>query len=289
MPFFNNTDTFYFASIRRNTAAFGTMFDGIHIQRFTGIGGTGTVYKNIRVPLAYAETQKWLNHMKEYVPAPAALEEPTPNKGRVRMSLPRMSFELTGLQYDPARKLQSLNQVTTANISNPGQILSQLNPVPYDMSFDLNIAVKNIDDGLQIIEQIMPSFVPSFNLTVKEMPELGITRAVPVIFGGISKQDTYEGSYEEDRIITWTMQFVMKAYIYPNIVNAGLIKQVIANFKDLDSGAPLVVETTTVDPITANVNDSWTAKTNIFAAPTQLDSNGHPITDSNGDPIPPPP
>ena len=284
---FNKNDTYYFASIRRNTAAFGTMFDGVHIHRYSGNANVGTVVTDIKVPLAYAETQKWLNHMKEYVAAPLAYEDVRHRKNRVRMSLPRMSFEMTGLQYDPSRKLQSLGGVSAPKIGNAAQFISQLNPVPYDLAYELNIAVKNIDDGLQIIEQIVPIFVPSFNLSVKEMPELGITRDVSVLFSGISKQDNYEGSYEEDRIITWTLSFVMKAYIYPNVVNAGIIKQIITNIKDMDTLGPMATVEDSVDPLSAGFNDVWSVKNNIFQAPEQFDSNGNPIEDSNGNPIPP--
>jgi len=275
---FNSGDTYYFASVRRNTAAFGTMFDGVHIRRYAGNAGTGAVTKDIRVPLAYAETQKWLNHMKEYVGSPLAYEDKSLRKNRVRMSLPRMSFELTGMQYDPARKLQSLGNLVKPDIQDVNRLLSQLNPVPYDLSYELNVAVKNIDDGLQIIEQIVPIFNPSFNLTVKEMPELGVTRDVSVLFAGISKQDNYEGSYEEDRIITWTLQFVMKAYIYPNFHDSGLIKQVINNFSQQKDGtSKAAIVEVSVDPLSANFGDPWTAKTDIYEAPNHIDSNGNPI------------
>ena len=46
-------------------------------------------------------------------------------------------------------------------------------PVPYNLSFELNIFSKLNDDALQIIEQVLPFFQPSFNLTVDLVSSIG--------------------------------------------------------------------------------------------------------------------
>ena len=277
----NNQDIFYFATIRKITAAFGTIFDDVRISRYSNNAGSGTVLKTIRVPFAYAEGQKWLSHLREDVTSSLAVTTPSNRKTRVRKSLPRMSFELTSLQYDANRKLQTLGAIKKSSNTDVNILLKQLNPIPYDIGYDLNIAVANIDDGLQILEQILPNFAPSWNLTVNDIPELGIVRDVPVIFGGISKQDTYQGSYEEERIITWTLSFVVKGYIYPMIRDASIIKTVIDNIytnNDMENKDAIV--TVAVDPIDADITDDYEVETHIYEG-DQIDSNGDPIEDSN--------
>ena len=37
-------------------------------------------------------------------------------------------------------------------------------PVPYNLGFELAIISKNQEDGLQILEQILPFFQPHYNL-----------------------------------------------------------------------------------------------------------------------------
>ena len=178
------------------------------------------ITKTIKV-LLHIEIQleKWLNELKEYVHAPQMLEnDPTAKATRVRKTLPRMSFEMTNLAYDKSRKLQTIRGVQKAVTgSNPQAVLKQLNPVPFDIQYDLTIATKFIDDGLQILEQILPNFTPSWTLNIIDIPELGIERDCNVIFAGISKQDSYEGNYEDERILTWTLSFIVKGHIYPNI------------------------------------------------------------------------
>src|SRR5580693_1176095 len=208
---FDNTNPYYFASLRKFTVGFGTLFDNIIVYRFSGNGGTGDITKTIQVPLAYGPTEKWLNELKEYVHAPQMLEnDPTAKATRVRKTLPRMSFEMTNLAYDKSRKLQTIRGVQKAVLgSNPQAVVKQLNPVPFDIQYDLTIATKYIDDGLQILEQILPNFTPSWTLNIIDIPELGIERDCNVIFAGISKQDTYEGNYEDERILTWTLSFIV--------------------------------------------------------------------------------
>lgn len=273
-------DIFYFASIRKITASFGALFSNIRVARYSELGGQGQITNVIKVPFAGSERQKWLDLIQENVHPAQAYTEEQNKKTRVRTSLPRMSFELTSLQYDPQRKLQTIGAVMKKS-SNVSRVLKQMMPVPYDIGYDVNIAVKNIDDGLQILEQILPNFAPSWTMNIKDIPELGITRDVFVIFAGITKQDTYEGNFEDERVITWTLSFVVKGYIYPIIRDAGIIKTVIDNLsqqKDL-SHTDAIIHTEVIPP-SANIDENWTAQVEIFEEP-DIDSNGKPIGDSN--------
>ena len=274
---FAGSDSYYFATVRKISVAFGSLFNNIYIQRFEGKGGTGNVTRRVRVPLSYAAGEKWYVHRKSDIPAQEAVQ--------TKNSLPRIGFELTGMQYDPNRQLNSCGSTVKTDPNDSTQILKQLNPVPYDLQYDVSIAVKSIDDALQIIEQIIPNFRPSFNMTVKDIPELQITKDVPVIFGGMSFTDQYEGSFEEPRVHIWTLSFVVKGYLYPAIGDADIIKKVYVDInKDKEMTQKQSMVVVDVDPIESAFEDEWTAKENVFDE-TQIDSNGEPIVDSNGDPI----
>lgn len=243
--------TFYFATVRKITAGFGSLFTNIHVNRSDG--------KVFRVPFSHGPRDSYI----------AQREERRREETKVRISVPRMSFEMTNLTYDPSRKLQTVNRNLNINTDDPDYFLSQLTPVPYDIGYDVNIIVKYYDDALQIIEQILPYFSPSYNLTIEDIPEMGLIRDVPVVYNSSSFSDSYEGDPNDARIINWTLSFTAKGYMYPNIHNAAVIKKVIANMHDgtVEKNQDLERITVQVDPIDASETDDWEAKTIIEQAP----------------------
>lgn len=268
---FANQTSLYFASIRKLTAAFGSLFNNITITRFSGVGGTGTQIRTIKVPLMYTTGDKSYVFAKQHNPAQSSVQTKT--------SYPRISYQLVDIEYDANRKLPSINKTITATSADPTAYISQLTPVPYNFIYEVYIGTKTIDDGLQIIEQILPNFGPSFNLTVKEIPQLGITRDVPIIFNTINKEDYVEGAFDTERILLWTLTFTAKSYLYPNITDANIIKKVLTsiyNNEEMTLESKEEVIQVSVDPITANEDDTWAATTLIFDS-TQLDTNGEPI------------
>lgn len=273
-----NQPPFYFGTIRKLSVAFGSLFNNIYIQRFDEAGGKGDVIRTIRVPLSYSLGEKWYIHRKKDIPAQEAVQ--------TRISLPRIGYELKGFQYDARRKLNTLGQRVKPSSTNVAQVLRQLNPVPYDFLFDVGIAVKNIDDGLQIIEQVLPNFNPSFNLVIKDIPELDLLKDVPVILAGVNMTDTALGSFEETRILEWTLSFIVKGYLYPVIKDADIIRKTITSiYKDKELTQKSDVITVRVDPIDASYDSNWSPRTDIFDE-DHLDSNGDPLIDSNGEPLP---
>lgn len=267
---------FYWASIRKITAGFGTLFDNIYVTRYPLPGAQGTAIKSIKVPFAYSPGQKWLLHKHQDI-------EPQ-SKPRVKISYPRIGFELTSMSYDATRKLPTMQAVYNPTNTSPDSFIKQLVPVPYDIGYTVYIGAKNIDDGLQIIEQILPYFTPSFNVTIEDIPQMNITRDVPVIFNGIEYEDNYDGDFEVERVLMWTLSFTAKGYIYPPVTDANIIKKVIATlYPDIDMSLdPLESIVTEVNPITANYDDvdssgdpTWDIKTTVT---DQYDSNGDPIT-----------
>ena len=212
--------TFYHQTIRKYVAAFGTLFNDINIERKNS---AGTVLEKIKVPLAYGPKQKWI----------LALQETTASRKVIAARTPRMGFAFTGVSYDSARKLNTLGRNVAANtaLSTTTSLLTQYNPVPYNFDFELFILVNNAEDGTQILEQILPYFTPEFTVTINTIPDMGIKADIPIVLNSASQSDEYEGELATRRTIIWTLSFLLKGFIYPDIKSSAVIKQIEVNFR----------------------------------------------------------
>lgn len=198
--------------IRKCVVGFGTLFNNIEIRK---LNEDGSVYQRMKVPLAYGPRQKFLARLSEQ-----------PDLGRPNaITLPRMSFEMKGISYDPGRK-QSPVQFCLTNADGEG-LKKTFVPVPYNLEFELNILAKTQDDALQITEQILPFFQPSFNLSIELVKEAGIVRDVPIIMKDIFFNDSYEGDFTTRRSLVYTIKFTLKTYVYGPTTDTGLIKKAI--------------------------------------------------------------
>ena len=192
---------FYNEILRRTIISFGTLFNDISIKKSDS---DDDVFSVIKVPLAYGPTQKFL----------ARLEQVSDLNKSTQLSLPRMSFEMIGLNYDSSRKVSSTQTFISALGSDKKKVRKTFMPVPYNMAFELSIYSKLNDDMLQIIEQILPYFQPSYNLTVDLVDQIGEKRDIPVIFEGITMSDDYEGNYQTRRSLIYTLRFTAKSYLF---------------------------------------------------------------------------
>ena len=215
--------TFYHQTIRKYVAAFGTLFNDINIERKNS---SGTVVERVKVPLAYGPRQKWI----------LALSDTTDQRRVLAARLPRIGFSLTGVSYDSVRKLNTVIRNVAANTASTGSVLSQYNPVPYNFDFELFILVNNAEDGTQILEQILPYFTPEFTVTINTIPDMGIKADVPIVLNSASQSDEYEGELATRRTIIWTLSFLLKGFVYPDVKSGTLIKSIEVTFRIPGSG-----------------------------------------------------
>lgn len=215
--------TFYHQTIRKYVAAFGTLFNDINIERKNS---SGAVVERVKVPLAYGPRQKWI----------LALSDTTDQRRVLAARLPRIGFSLTGVSYDSVRKLNTVIRNVAANTASTGSVLSQYNPVPYNFDFELFILVNNAEDGTQILEQILPYFTPEFTVTINTIPDMGIKADVPIVLNSASQSDEYEGELATRRTIIWTLSFLLKGFVYPDVKSGTLIKSIEVNFRIPGSG-----------------------------------------------------
>ena len=211
--------TYYYHEIMRKTiVAFGTLFNQIYIRHDDRSGNT---YSDLKVPLAYGPSQKFL----------ARLEQQEDLNKPVQITLPRMSFEMNNIQYDSTRKV-GITQTFKAVDKNTSAVKKVFMPVPYNIGFELNILTKLNDDALQIVEQILPYFQPSFNVTIDLIDSIGEKRDVPIVLDSISFQDDYEGDFSTRRALIYTLRFTAKTYLFGPVADSseGLIKKVQVDY-----------------------------------------------------------
>lgn len=198
---------FYWGSIRKLVECFGVVFADIHIERRKA---DGTLAQTIAVPLSYGPKEKWVVRNKQN-PMPGTDDS-------VEMVLPRMTYEIAGGRYDTARKLTSTGRHVQALTNDNTVLKTQFNPVPYNFTFVLHIMTKTVEDGLMIIEQIIPFFTPDYTISVNDMPELKLEKDIVILYdGNITQEDTWDGNLDQRRMITWTLNFTVKGYLYPPV------------------------------------------------------------------------
>jgi hypothetical protein len=242
-------------SLRKYIIVFGTVFNDIYINR---LDNNEEIRQTLKIPLTYGPKDKVL----------ARLEQNPEMSNQVGIVLPRISFEMTSLEYDPTRKLNTLNKLTkqSATAGTDDEVKYQYQPVPYDMQFEMNVLVKNAEDGTRIVEQIVPYFTPDFTVSVNLVPEIDGARDIPIILNSITSQDQYEGSFEQRRALIWTLSFTMKGWLYGPTKKSKLIKLAETTFRlpeDVTTG-----------------NTTNTTSTVTVAARPGLTANGQPTSNA---------
>jgi len=229
---------FYHEILRKTIIGFGTLFNDITIKHKKN---TGEVVSLIKVPIAYGPIQKFL----------ARVEQQPNLNSPVQITLPRMSFEFIGLNYDPTRKVTSTQTFLSPTTTSGNDIRKTYMPVPYNMEFELSIMTKLDDDMLQIIEQILPYFGPSYTISINLLNLIGEKRDVPVTLNGITMSDNYEGDYSTRRALIYTLRFTVKNYLFGPISSASddIIKKVSLGFISGDTKSTTRDLTYSVDPI----------------------------------------
>ena len=207
---------FYHEILRKTVIGFGTLFNNINIRHKDA---SGTNFSVMKVPLAYGPMQKFL----------ARIQQQPELEREIAITLPRLSFEMQGLQYDPTRKT-GIAQTFLAKSGTTAKKVYM--PVPYNVGFELSIMAKLSDDALQILEQIVPYFQPSFNITVNLIDSIGEKKDIPIVLESINYSDQYEGNFDTRRIIIYTLSFTAKTYLFGPVADdpAGLIKKVDVDF-----------------------------------------------------------
>ena len=274
---------FYNEILRRTIISFGTLFNSIAIKHTDSSDNTVSV---VKVPLAYGPTQKFLARLEQ---------SPDLNKP-FAITLPRMSFEFTGLTYDPSRKVTTTQTFTVKDPNDGTESKKSYMPVPYNMQFELSIMSKLNDDALQIVEQILPYFQPAYSVTVELVDSIKEKRDIPVVLENITMQDDYDGDFKERRVLLYTLRFTAKTYLFgpSTSATADIIKKATVNYltgtterpvRDVTySVEPRAIKNYTGDPTTTLAEDITKTKT-IFDVVDASGLTANTYADLNGESV----
>ena len=238
---------FYHETIRNVVVGFGTIFNNIQLVRKDN---SGVIQQTMKVPLAYGPRQKFLVRLNDDADLSKA----------AAVTLPRIGFEITGLTYDPGRKLNRVQKFKKVKGAKSDQLDTQYMPVPYNINFQLYILAKQSDDALQVVEQILPYFQPDYTITINDMAEMGIKKDVPVQLNSISYEDDYQGDFTSRRAIIYTLEFTCKFYLYGPVTSSKVIKTVqVDSYTDMPDKSPTRQTriVTTPSPTTADADDDF--------------------------------
>ena len=234
--------------IRKINTGFSELFSNITLIRYNP---DDTEQERFLVPIAHVTKELYVMRLQA---------DPNLDK-KIQMTLPRLSFEMNGLTYDASRK-QNTNIKNFAQ--TPGGVISQYMQVPYNLDFSLYLYVRNIEDGTQIIEHILPYFTPDYTIKINLIPEMGMIKEVPIILNSTEYEINYEGDRDSDtRMIIWTLNFTAKAFLYRDASDTGLIKHTTTNIYNKDNEELMVRINNDVSPNTATANSNWIDVTTI--------------------------
>lgn len=239
-----NNQVYYHGIIRKAIVAFGRLFSNIYIDRKQGDSVTGTTIQRLQIPLAYAPKEKWLVRVEQ-----------DPNlENHTYTTLPRMSFEIISYSYDSTRKLNKMNKITCYQ---NGQASEMFTPVPYNVEIMLYVLTKTQEDGLQIIEQILPTFGPEYTLAVHAVPDMNIIQDIPITLNSITVDDQYDGDFQTRRFVTHTLSFTLKLNLFGPVDTVNRINTSIAKVQLSELGATNSTYQAEGDPSDGSIDEEW--------------------------------
>lgn len=236
----------YHEVFKKTIIGFGTLFNNIQLRRVAA--GKTEVMK---VPLAYGPAEKFLARLRQ---------SPDPTQQKIQITLPRIAFEMDTISYDSERKVAPTQTIKFKNATAQDGVSTAFMPVPYNLGFTLSVISKNQDDALQIVEQILPYFQPSYNFTVEMVPSIGETKDIIVNLDSVSFEDDYEGDIDQRRALIYTFKFTAKTYLYGPVREPSVIKKALVDtYTSMDTvNAPRVQRyTVQPDPLNADADDDF--------------------------------
>tara|TARA_R110002153_G_scaffold78034_2_gene199947 strand:+ start:1962 stop:2705 length:744 start_codon:yes stop_codon:yes gene_type:complete len=206
---------FYNESTRRMVSVFGSIFNDMEVVKKDS---AGKIIQKIKVPLGYAPRTKVLARLTEQTSDP-----------KMAMKLPRMSFEISSMEYDSNARVSKHKNYTKTIVGDSLQLNKLGAPAVYKVGFELNILASTQDEGLQMLEQILPMFQPEYTVTIKDIPAMDITTDTPIILESVTLNDDYEGDLITRRAIIYTLSFSTRIRYYRGL---GKSKQIL--YTDVD-------------------------------------------------------
>ena len=208
------------SAIRTTAVIFGALFSNIHVRRYNKDGSISD--KTSLVPISYQAKDQYALWLDQEMRTPQGNIE-------INTKLPRMSFEMLGLSRDEEKKSNPNLPVFSKTISCNGKTVRSRSPIPYAFDYQLTIWCKQMDDSIQILDQILPMFVPELSIKLRESRKLNIYNDVKIVLNSVSKNDNYQSGFDENRMIVWDLSFQVFADIMPETEESTVVQTVIAD------------------------------------------------------------
>lgn len=219
---------FYFSLFRKSVIAFANCFNNIHIkrQKFPGTPDK-QIIESLKVPIQYGSYENFLARI-------AAV--PEDQRMQTQWSLPRIGFNITGLKYDGSRKVVPTQFVRALPKSDAPEIeqgkqYKQYMPIPYNLSVSLSVLARTQDDGFQIMEQILPFFHPTLNVSIEVIEETREERDISIQLDNIVYVDDFEQNINERGTLIWTLNFTVRTYLFGPIDIQKDIRKVTIDYR----------------------------------------------------------
>lgn len=229
---------FYHNTIKNLIVAFGSIFDDIAYVNDYG--------NTIKIPLHYSPKEKFVAYYRER----GNFETDT----NIETVLPRMGFEMgRDITFSTARMLNPSHRIQSED-----KTIFMYNRIPYDFPFTLRIATKKFEDSLKIVEQIIPFFTPELNITVNDKERFDFKTDIPVVLTSSSYEIDYEGDFATTRSnVVWTLEFIVKAWLYGDEKHTNTIKKTIVELTQEDMNRKYESLISEVVPFEANRTDPY--------------------------------
>ena len=217
---------FYHGTVRKVVVGFASLFNNIHISRKNQYDQE---IERIRVPIAYGPQQKFLRRLDR---VGTDMDQQTI---RLETYLPRMAFEISTLQYDSSRKMNSIQQTVGYDSTDRAKLKRRFERVPYNMTMTVSAMTKGMEDCLQIVEQILPYFTPEYVFTIKAIDGLDTDVDIPIVLSSVALTEGDDGSYGDyntRKVNFATLQFVAKMNLYGPVKTQSVVINTNVNIFD---------------------------------------------------------
>lgn len=236
-------------------SVFGSIFNDMEVVKKDS---NGKILQKIKVPLGYAPRSKVLARLNEQTTGP-----------NIALKLPRMSFEISSMEYDANARVSKHKNYKKVITGDTLQLNKLGAPAVWKVGFELNILAKTQDEGLQLIEQILPMFQPEYTVTIKDIPTMDITTDTPIVLESVTLNDDYEGDLVTRRAIVYTLVFGTRIRYYRGI---GKGKQILNTEVDFSENVDptthkfetLAIDGTTTSDGAGGYKEPYTETINFF-------------------------
>ena len=111
--------------------------------------------------------------------------------------------------------------------------LEVYNPAPYNLEVEMTILTKTMDDGFQIVEQILPMFTPSLSIDIQYIENFP-SESIPIILNAVVPDIPEEMGINDTRLITWILSFTIKVNYHLPRSPRKVITKITENFWELE-------------------------------------------------------